>query len=65
MTEENTRKVKPSAVKEPEPQVDDIEQEIDEEKLRRSCKDIQENTEKCLVLRASSSYFETLDKNAD
>lgn len=32
MPEENTRKIMHSAVKEPEPQVDDIEQEIDEEK---------------------------------
>lgn len=64
MTEENTRKVKPSAVKEPEPQVDDIEQEIDEEKKLSGdlAKIFRKYREMPGLESQLASYFETLDK---
>lgn len=64
MPEENTRKVKPSAVKEPEPQVDDIEQEIDEEKKLSGdlAKIFRKYREMPGLESQLASYFETLDK---
>lgn len=64
MPEENTRKIKPSAVKEPEPQVDDIEQEIDEEKKLSGdlAKIFRKYREMPGLESQLASYFETLDK---
>ena len=64
MPEEKTSKVKPSAVKEPEPQVDDIEQEIDEEKKLSGdlAKIFRKYREMPGLESQLASYFETLDK---